>query len=97
MKNKAHDLATYSFQKDEPFLLDTNVRLYLYPAPSDKPACYAASYSAALKGMLTVGSYLVMDAMILSEYLNRYCRIEWKALHKVTEPDSCKSDREAHT
>ena len=37
MKNKAHDLANYAFQKDEPLLLDTNVWLYLYPAPSDRP------------------------------------------------------------
>jgi predicted nucleic acid-binding protein len=86
MKNKAYNLATYAFQKDEPFLLDTNVWLFLYPAPSDKPTRHAASYSEALKGMLSAGSRLVMDAMILSEYLNRYCRIEWYALHKVGYP-----------
>jgi predicted nucleic acid-binding protein len=37
--------------------------------------------------MLAAGSRLVMDAMILSEYLNRYCRIEWNALHKVAYPE----------
>lgn len=87
MKNKAHDLATYAFQKEEPLLLDTNVWLYLCPAPSDKAIGYAAGYSSALKNMLTAGSCLVMDAMILSEYLNRYCRIEWSALHKRTYSD----------
>ncbi len=87
MKNKAHNLATYAFRKDEALLLDTNIWLYLYPAPSAAPAGYAASYSAALKSMLSAGSRLVIDAMILSEYLNRYCRIEWNALHKTAQPD----------
>jgi len=86
MKNKAHDLSKYAFQKDEPLLLDTNVWLYLYPAPSNKPNWLAASYSAAMKGILTAGSHLVMDAIILSEYLNSYCRIEWRALHKAAYP-----------
>jgi len=87
MKNKAHNLAIYAFRKDEQLLLDTNVWLYLLPAPSDKPKGYAASYSRAFKNMLTAGAYLAMDAMILSEYLNRYCRIEWSALHKHAYPD----------
>lgn len=87
MKNKAYDLAAYAFQKDEPLLLDTNVWLYLYPAPSDKPTGYASCYSAAFKTMRFVGARLMMDAMILSEYLNRYCRIEWNALHKSAQPN----------
>lgn len=87
MKNKAYDLTRYKFHKEEPVLLDTNVWLFLFPAPSATPTSHAASYSTALKTMLTAGSRLVMDAMVLSEYLNRYCRIEWNALHKAAEPD----------
>lgn len=87
MKNKAHDLTAYAFKKEEPLLLDTNVWLYLYPAPSDRATGHAAGYSAALKNMLAAGACLVMDAMILSEYLNRYCRIEWSALHRRTYSD----------
>ena len=87
MKNRAHDLSKYVFQRDESLLLDANVWLYLYPAPSDARQGHAANYSNAVKGMLTAGSLLVMDALILSEYLNRYCRIEWIALHKAAQPD----------
>jgi len=87
MKNKAHDLSTYAFQKDETLLLDTNVWLYLYPAPSDRPTRHAGGYSVALKNIISAGSRVVMDAMIMSEYLNRYCRIEWIALHRATQPD----------
>jgi len=87
MKNRAYDLATYTFKKAEPLLLDTNVWLYLNPAPSDRATGHTADYSAALKRILAAGSWLVLDAMILSEYLNRYCRIEWSALHRAAEPD----------
>jgi len=86
-RNKAHDLSTYAFQKHESFLLDTNVWVYLYRIPSKKPSRFTASYSAAMKAMLAAGSKLVMDAMVLSEYLNLYCRLEWNALYKITYPD----------
>lgn len=87
MKNKAHNLSAYAFQKEEPFLLDANIWLYLFAAPSGAPAVFASQYSAAFKTMLTAGVRLVMDAMVLSEYLNRYCRIEWAALHRSTHSD----------
>jgi predicted nucleic acid-binding protein len=87
MKNKAHDLTRYTFSNTDTVLLDTNVWLYLFPAPSGRPPGFAATYSAALKQMLTAKAALALDALILSEYLNRYCRIEWNALHKMAQPD----------
>ncbi len=81
MKNKAHDLATYGFAKDEALLLDTNIWLYLYPAPSD-PNTAPAAYSAALKQMLTTGVHLVLDAITISEYLSGYWRLEYKGAYQ---------------
>lgn len=86
-KNKAYDLSTYPFGKDEPLLLDTNVWLYLFPAPSDRSSSWSGVYSAAFKTIRTAGCQLAMDVLVLSEYLNRYCRIEWAALHRNTHPD----------
>ena len=85
MKNTVHDLSDYAFRKDDVLLLDTNVWLYLNPAPSDNsPAASSLSrqYSEAFKAMLSARVLLIMDALVLGEYLNRYCRIEWNALHK---------------
>ncbi len=82
MMNKAYDLTTYTFSTKEPMLLDTNVWLFLFPAPSNTPRGYVMKYSAAFKRMHAAGVYLPMDALILSEYLNRYCRIEWRAIYK---------------
>ena len=85
-RNKAHDLAAYSFSCGETLLLDANVWLYLYPPPSTSKRKLAAQYSAGLKSMRSAGAALKMDAMVLSEYLNAYCRIEWKALHRARYP-----------
>ena len=86
MKNKAYDLSVYSFHKDEMLLLDTNVWLYLYPAPSRNRYPFVASYSRGFKLMRAAGVQLVVDAIVLSEYLNSYCRIEWRANHKANYP-----------
>lgn len=87
MKNKAHELGKYTFSAGEALLLDTNVWLYLFPAPSATPFPHASDYSAALKRILAAKAKMAMDVLIISEYLNRYCRIEWSALYKTKHPD----------
>jgi len=88
MRNKAHNLTTYSFSEDETLLLDANVWLYLYPPPSQKiKRKFIQQYSNGLASMQSAGAQLTMDAMVLGEYLNAYCRIEWKALHQIQYPN----------
>lgn len=82
MNNKAHDLSFYPFRKGETLLIDTNVWLYLYPAPSSAKVPFVGQYSKGLKAMLSVGVQLIMDATVLGEYLNAYSRIEWNARHR---------------
>lgn len=79
MKNKAHNLKSYFFKKGEKILIDTNVWIYLYPPPSN-PACpFAGDYSRTYASLILAGAIPILDTLILSEYLNLYCRIEWKA------------------
>lgn len=77
--NKAHDARWYSFKNDEPFLLDASVWLYLFAAPSDPKSSFADGYSQVFKKMLVGKVSLILDALVLSEYLNRYIRIEYRA------------------
>lgn len=86
MKNKAYHLSNYSVQGGELLLLDANVWLYLLPAPGSVYR-HAATYSRELKSMRYAGVELVIDVLVLSEYLNRYCRIVWNALHRGRYPD----------
>lgn len=81
MKNKASKIANYHFMEGEEFLLDANVWLYLFPAPSSAEHYATRVYSAAFKFMKDARSKILINALVLSEYLNRYCRIEWKAMY----------------
>lgn len=87
MNNKAYDLASYSFASGEQILVDTNIWLYLFPAPGNPPQSFAKQYSNAFSRLVSAQAQPVLDPMVLSEYLNRYCRIEWegnfKSQHKT--------------
>lgn len=78
MNNKVYDLASYSFSAGEQILVDANVWLYLFPAPSKPNKPFANKYSAAFSRLMQAKGQPIIDHMVLSEYLNRYCRIEYE-------------------
>jgi predicted nucleic acid-binding protein len=82
MNNKAYNLASYSFSSGEQIMLDTNIWLYLFPAPGNPQHHFANQYSSAFSRLISAKAQPVLDPMILSEYLNRYCRIEWEGSYK---------------
>ena len=86
MKNKAYDLSSYSFSSDEQILVDTNVWLYLFPAPGNPPYNFAQQYSTAFANLVSAQAQPVIDPMVLSEYLNRYIRIEWEGNYRSLYP-----------
>ncbi|ADJ27041.1 type II toxin-antitoxin system VapC family toxin [Nitrosococcus watsonii] len=82
MNNKAYDLASYAFSSGEQILVDTNIWLYLFPAPGNPQQVFAGQYSTAFSRLVIAQAQPVLDPMVLSEYLNRYCRIEWEGNFK---------------
>ncbi len=86
MKNKAYDLSSYSFKLGEQVLVDTNIWLYLFPAPGNPSQRFASQYSTAFSNLVTAQAQPVLDPMVLSEYLNRYIRIEWGGNYKSQYP-----------
>jgi len=86
MNNKAYDLASYSFSCGERVLVDTNIWLYLFPAPRNPLYRFAQQYSSAFSRLICAQAQPVLDPMVLSEYLNRYCRIEWGGNYKFKYP-----------
>lgn len=82
-KNKAHNAVNYTFNCGEPVLVDANVWLFLYPPTAQPPKPYTSAYSAAFKNLVIAKAEPVLDALILSEYLNRYWQIEWRAWEKL--------------
>ena len=76
-KNRAHDAARHQFRPGEKVLVDTNVWLYVHPPRSrtTRPR-WARSYEPILK-RLERHALPIIDALVLSEYCNRYIRIEY--------------------
>ncbi len=77
--SKIHDIKTYAFSRSDKIFVDANVWLHFFPAPSAPIPGFAQSYSQCLCKILSVESSLISDLMIISEYVNTYCRCEWNA------------------
>jgi hypothetical protein len=78
-RNKAVDALQYSFTDGDQVLVDANVWLYLFPPPANPVRQEKSLYSSVLKNMLSAKVRPKLDAYILSEYINAYLRIEFKA------------------
>ena len=86
MKNKAHDASSYPFQPGEPILIDANIWLYLQPPATQPTTSRSATYSRVFANLLHARALPVVDALVLSEYLNRYIRLEYNAAWKGAYP-----------
>ncbi len=74
--SKAYDISAYSFTSSDALILDTNVWFCLYYSFDPAPDWVVKRYSAAYKRMLTVGVNLFVNLQIISEFINRYARLE---------------------
>ena len=86
MRNKAYNFSTYSFRIGDEILVDANIWLYLFPAPMNSQERFATQYSHGFSRMISDGAQPVLDPLVLSEYLNRYCRIEWAGQYNTQYP-----------
>ena len=87
MNNKAWELTSYVFSKDETILIDTNIWLYLYPPPCNPRYEWATKYSRAIRNLKEAEAIAVLDPIVMSEYLNAYSRIVWKGEFKEQYPN----------
>lgn len=86
MKNNAIHAAPYVFRAAEQILVDANVWLYLQPPAAQPAPSWARGYSGVFANLLKADAVPVVDVLILSEYLNRYVRIEYDACWKEICP-----------
>ena len=86
-KNKVHDARKYNFKAGEPILIDANVWLFLHPPAGGQGSGWTHDYSAIYKRLLEAKAQPVTDALVLSEYLNRYFRLEYDGGWRSQFPD----------
>ncbi|KTD49846.1 MULTISPECIES: PIN domain-containing protein [Legionella] len=88
MKN-VQNIDNYNFKPSDNVILDTNIWLYNNgPQPPNEP--YVGIYSRALFKILNAKCQIFIDALILSEFINRYSRIKYRLhldAHQLKEKD----------
>lgn len=87
MKNKAYDAQVYSFQANESIIVDANIWLYLQPPATQPTPQWAIAYTAVFSKLIKSKAHILIDSHILSEYINRYLRIEYNGGYKYSYKD----------
>ncbi|WP_017524847.1 hypothetical protein [Pusillimonas noertemannii] len=85
-KNKAFNATSYVFKEDEHILNDANIWLYLQPPTAQPTPTWAAGYSSVFANLLKARAVPIIDAFVLSEYINRYLRLEYIAQWSAAYP-----------
>jgi predicted nucleic acid-binding protein len=80
MKNKAFDAQRHSFTAGDQILPDANIWVYLFGPASAKVGSAVGAYSSVLNNVLNAKSRLFLDALVMSEFINRYARLEYERL-----------------
>ncbi len=83
----------YRFTASDKLLLDANVWLFIF-SPQYRPTDRRTKmYSTALKYMLEAGSTILIDAMVLSEFVNVLAKLAYNSLPATRRPSDFKTFR----
>lgn len=72
-----YDLGSYDYRKDEKYFLDTNVLIFIH-GPTYTDDHRARVYSNSLKKIQFQKSEIFIDLHTISEFVNRFSRIEYQ-------------------
>jgi len=76
MPTEVFHINSYEFAESETLFFDTNIWFYIY-APQPPDDWKTRIYSNALAKILSAKSYIYIDALVLSEFINRYARLAY--------------------
>lgn len=92
MAMRAEEITHYDFAPSDELFLDANIWLFVY-APQRPGNSQVDIYSKALADILKAKSKIYIDVLILSEFINRYARIQYNLLPDEVKPRSFKEYR----
>ena len=82
---KPKDIRSQKFTADDKILLDANVWLFLQGPPGDPKDDRVAIYSRAFADMLAAKCLVIVNALIMSEFVNRFARLQFGLVKKPAE------------
>lgn len=80
MPSRAQDIVSYPFTDRDRLLVDANVWLFVH-GPNKPRDARVSVYSSALARCIAAKSIIHIDALILSEFINRYARLKYNILY----------------
>ncbi len=86
------DIKNYKFTERDSILLDANILLSVY-GPNANTEYYTYFYSQALVEMRTGKCKIFIDALVLSEFMNRFAHWAYDQLPLETKPSKFKDFR----
>jgi len=72
------NISNYTFSNNDRLFFDANIWMYIYgPLVNPQNVSISAIYATALQKIRNQKSGLFIDALVLSEFINRYARLEY--------------------
>ena len=82
---KAINISSYSFNKTDSLFVDANVWMYIYYTKyPTKEIGFQRAYTREFEKMIENNCKIHLDAMVLSEFMNRFAKKEWEREIPVT-------------
>lgn len=75
-RRTAKEVSRYRFTSKDRLFLDANIWLYLHGPQQPQPPGYVETYTNAFKRILSAQSSVFIDVIIVSEFINRYARLQ---------------------
>lgn len=76
-------IQNYNFSESDDIFIDTNIWIYIYGPQTNPDDWRARIYSRALGNILKAGSRILIDVLVLSEFINTYARIIHRPIKKA--------------
>ena len=83
MTHRALEVSGYNFTSQDRLFLDANIWLYNFCPDAQPPEGSSFQrivdvYSRALADIIAAQSRIYIDALVMSEFINRYARLRWE-------------------
>lgn len=84
--SKSVDIIGYPFSAADKLLFDANIWLYIYGPQGNPNDPKISTYSRAFNNAIKANSHLLVDVLIVSEFINRFARMEYYIYYPTKAP-----------
>ena len=93
MSKQIYRIDSYKFDSTDTLLFDTNIWLYLYSPQGMIHPLIKSKYASAFGRIRSAKSRILVDVLVLSEFINAYSRFVYNELPAATKPSNFKTFR----